>query len=264
MPRLRCTRKLLSVIGCPQSAETAEARPAPTRLGDWYANLLVIARQRALLFTNESTLYSFAVLGVRKATLTHLTKVFIEHLALNLADDGIPADVIQGVTGEYHHLEIAATASRHVVGSMNNVAALLERYVHDAGGVTGGAVRTINRQLNRMPHKPLGWAYAVERLQQRLLGTSGTDESAPAAVRTEIQQHRFLVRLGVAEQACVLLRDKQFGGSWKEMLRWIRLHGSATQRAEDIPRIQRLMAYEQKHGVKLRDTLTAKLRVVKW
>ncbi len=71
---------------------------------------------------------------------------------------------------------------------------------------------------------------------------------------------RLILKLGMAEQLCVLLRDKQFGGSWRTMLRWIRAHGSATQRAEDIPRIQRLRAYETQYGVTLEDTLTEALR----
>ena len=57
-----------------------------------------------------------------------------------------------------------------------------------------------------------------------------------------------------------MLRDKQFGGSWQTMLQWIRTDGSAKQRAEDIPRIHRLMRYGKKHGVTLKDTLTEELR----
>jgi len=122
MPHLRCTRKLLSAIGCSQAAEAVEAKPVPT-LGDWYAHLLVISRKRVLLFT-----------------------------------------------GEYRNLEIAGTANRSVVGSMNDLANLLEHHVRDAGGVAGCDVRAINRQLNRTPHKPLGWKFAAEALQERLLG----------------------------------------------------------------------------------------------
>ena len=75
-----------------------------------------------------------------------------------------------------------------------------------------------------------------------------------------MKKHRLILKLGVAEKLCVLLRDKQFDGSWETMLRWIRTDGSAEQRAEDIPRIRRLMAYEKKHGVTLQDTLTKELR----
>ncbi len=181
MPYLRCTRKLLSAIGYSQVAADAEAEPAAA-LGDWYAHLLVISRQRVLLFTNEPTLYSFAVLGVRKAALTSLTKIFLEHLARNLADDNLPMDVIQRVMGEYRNVAIAGTASRRVVGSMNNLANLLEHLVRDAGGVAACDVRTLNAQFNQMPQQPLGWKFAIEALQERLLGVFVVPGPRPSRV----------------------------------------------------------------------------------
>ena len=75
-----------------------------------------------------------------------------------------------------------------------------------------------------------------------------------------MKKHRLLLALGTAEKLCVLLRDKQFGGSWNKMLEWIRTDGSHKQRSEDIPRIHRLMKYEKKYGVTLTDTLTEELR----
>lgn len=75
-----------------------------------------------------------------------------------------------------------------------------------------------------------------------------------------VKKHRLRLTLGTAEKLCVLLREKQFGGSWQTMLQWIRTDGSAKQRADDIPRIRRLMAYEKKYGVRLKDTLTEELR----
>jgi len=181
MPHLRCTRKLLAAIGCPQAAEAVEAAPIPS-LGDWYAHLLVISRKRVLLFTNEPTLYSFAVLRVRKAALSSITKTFLEHLAQNLASDDLPTDVIQRVVEEYRTVTIAGTASRRVVGSMNNLANLLEHHVRDAGVIATCDVRTLNAQFNHMPHQPLGWKFAIEALQERLLGVFVVPGPRPSRV----------------------------------------------------------------------------------
>ena len=169
MPHLRCTRKLLAAIGCPPPAAAVEAAPAPP-LGDWYAHLLMIARKRVLLFVNEPTLYSFTVLGVRKAALTSLANIFLEQLARSLAEDNLPTDVIQRVTAEYRHVAIAKTANRSVVGSMNNLANLLAHLVREAGGVAACNVHELNAQFNHMPQQPLGWKFAIEALQERLLG----------------------------------------------------------------------------------------------
>ena len=50
---LRCTRKLLTVLG-PAAAEPA---PAPDP-GDWYANLLRFDRRTCLLLTHSATLFT--------------------------------------------------------------------------------------------------------------------------------------------------------------------------------------------------------------
>ncbi len=169
MPRLRCTKKLLTAIGIPRVIRGEEIGTA--LLGDWYANLLVIARQRALLFTNESTLYSFAVLEVKKGMLTRFAAIFIEQLTLNLIHEDIPPYVIERLVTEYRDMGIAGTANRSVLGSMNDVADMLGYYVQEAGAPTASQVLAMNRQLNRSPHKPLGWKLAIEALQERLLGT---------------------------------------------------------------------------------------------
>ena len=168
MPYLRCTQKLLKAIGERRAPHIEQMTPAI--LGDWYANLLVIARQKVLLFTNEPTLYSFAVLGVRTAALPSLARVFVEHLTLNLTHEHIPLFVIDRLLAEYRALGLAGTEHRSVVGSMNNLAALLEHYVRDAGGPASCSLPKVNEQLNRIPHKPLSWRFAVEALQERLCG----------------------------------------------------------------------------------------------
>ncbi len=180
MPTLRCTQKLLNAIG--YTALPACEGATPTLLGDWYANLLVLARQRALLFTNESTLYSFAVLEVRKGMLTRFAEVFIEQLTRNLAHEDIPPYVIERLVAEYRHMGIAGTASRSVLGSMNDVADMLTYYVQEAGGPAASQVLAINRQLNRSPHKPLAYKAAIAVLQERLLGTFAVPGPEPHRV----------------------------------------------------------------------------------
>ena len=51
---LRCTKKILSVIG---SKLLAEPAPAP-EAEDWYANLLWSGHRKCLLFTLSATLFS--------------------------------------------------------------------------------------------------------------------------------------------------------------------------------------------------------------
>lgn len=166
MSNLRCTQKLLKAIGNRSITPVEHTRSA--LLGDWYANLLVIGRQHTLLFTNESTRYSFAVLDVKKAALPTITTLFVESLKLNLAHEDIPAYVVDRLVADYRNLSLAGTANRSVLGSMNDLANLLEHYVRETEMASD--VRRINRELNRTPHKPLGWKSAIDVLHERLLG----------------------------------------------------------------------------------------------
>jgi hypothetical protein len=169
MPTLKCTQKLLKALGV-QSASRVES-PGPSLLGDWYANLLVISRQKVLLFTNEPTLYSFAVLGIRKRELARLIQIFLEHLRKNLAHEEIPVHIIDRLAAECRDLAITRTDNQSVLGSMNDLAEMLEHYVFDAGGAGGCDILEINKQLNQSPHKPLAWKYSAEILRERLLGS---------------------------------------------------------------------------------------------
>jgi hypothetical protein len=60
---LRCTRKLLAVLGAGQVAD-----PAPDG-EDWYANLLWIDRRKCLLLTHAATLFSVFEPDVRATRL---------------------------------------------------------------------------------------------------------------------------------------------------------------------------------------------------
>ena len=166
MPILKCTQKLLKVIGI---QPTSQPDVPPTLLGDWSANLLSISRQKVLLFTNEATLYSFAVLGVRKAELSSLADLFLQNLRVNLAAEDMPEHVIAKVAAQYRGLRMGRTDNRSVLGSMNELAMLLRQDVVDAGGFGGCDLQAINRQLNRTPHRPLGGKFAADLLHERLV-----------------------------------------------------------------------------------------------
>jgi hypothetical protein len=58
MFQIRCTRKLLDDLGLPGSS-LAHIYSGDSLLGNWYANVLRIGREKCVLLMNEKTLYSF-------------------------------------------------------------------------------------------------------------------------------------------------------------------------------------------------------------
>ena len=168
MPILRCTQKLLK-----------ELRTAPSQLvesvgalGSWHANLLRFERRKCVLFTNDATLYSVFVPGLRKSQFQCIVDVMGQALfrSLRLADFSEPqiAAIIREVDGS-NELQIAKTNNRSVLGSMNDMAYQIESMVVSEGGLGMCSLDEINRQLNRIPMSAIRpHTYSVNALQSML------------------------------------------------------------------------------------------------
>ncbi len=119
---LRCTAKLLKRL---KASPDPSPPPSTTKLGDWYANLLFVDRQQLILCVSEVT---------RLPVL--LRSRGEEPLAVRLANAvggmltalGVPERAAHEETAEMSEVAIAATASRSVLGSLNDYTYLLEGY----------------------------------------------------------------------------------------------------------------------------------------
>jgi hypothetical protein len=125
---LRCTRKLLQRLATKPSSEVVEPS---TVLGDWYANLLLTRPQRLVLAMNERTLLVALVpaRGVRE--FGHRLRDAVGELLLAI---GLPAARVAQETAAMKELRIGATASRSVLGCMNDATLQLRAYPRDRRG----------------------------------------------------------------------------------------------------------------------------------
>ena len=83
---LRCTKKLLAVLGAGRAAEPG---PAPDA-GDWYANLLWFDRRKCLLLTHAATLFSIFEADVRAVDLRATRRLVTELVERELRREGLP------------------------------------------------------------------------------------------------------------------------------------------------------------------------------
>jgi hypothetical protein len=118
MTLLHCAQKLLKEIGNPLLQNPDEPN---TGLGNWYANLLRVDRRKCILFTNKKTPYSFLIPKVKKENLKNIVDDFLFNLNMNLQAEGFPIEVICRVMQKYTDIGFAKSASRHVLGSMNEL-----------------------------------------------------------------------------------------------------------------------------------------------
>jgi len=145
MVTIRITSKVASKL----KVQLGHAESQSTgKLGDWYVNLLIIKRQHLLLAVSERTLLPI-VMPARDLKLFPLR---LSHdLELLLQQLGVPKKEIEAETREMLRWTFAKTASRQVLGSMNDFANLLDAYVDDGAPLLQQSLR-----LGRAPCRPLG------------------------------------------------------------------------------------------------------------
>lgn len=130
MYTLRCTRKLLKRLGARPSSE---AITPTTVLGDWYANLLHMRPRQLVLAMNERSLLCVLVPA---APMDRLSQRLRDAVADLLLEVGVPSSLVATELQAMEPMTIGATASRAVLGCMNDAVVQIETYpAGDAGQV---------------------------------------------------------------------------------------------------------------------------------
>jgi hypothetical protein len=167
MAVLRCTLKLMKELGVVPSTVTESGG----NLVSWHANLLRLERRKCVLFTNDTTLYSIFVPGLRKPQFRGIADVFGQALFRSLRLAEFTQTQIEAALGECGgvDLQIAKTNDRLVLGSMNDLAYQIEWMISSQGGLERCAVDDINQRLNRIPMSAIKpHTYSVDALRDAL------------------------------------------------------------------------------------------------
>lgn len=164
MLTIRCTQKFLKEL----KVTPTEVEPQGGYIGGWHADLLRIERRKCVLVTNDATLYSLFIPGLRKPEFEHFGEVFMQHLFKNLRCEGFLQNQIERVLNEYKETKIAKTNNRSVLGSMNDLKFQLEHIIWELGGLDRLDLIELNNKLNRIPMGAIKYRYSIEALKQRL------------------------------------------------------------------------------------------------
>ncbi len=131
---VRATKKLLDRLGPP--GPMAELT-STTLLGDWYATVW-FWRPQVVLLVSEVTLLPVLMPLAPAATVLQR---FGRQLELVLAAHGTPGEFIDGELREMGQVRVAKTASRSVVGNMNEFGYLAGAWRHSEPDLLALAVR---------------------------------------------------------------------------------------------------------------------------
>lgn len=140
---VRCTARLQTIVG----------KPSPGALGvepndnDWYANLLWISGRKCLLATHAGTLFSVFAPDVRAAELRPLGDFLVPRIVEQLAAEGFPTDALGPL--DPTEVVVGKTASRQVLGCMNDIAFACQHIAALEGGLPRLDLIGLHRHLQR-------------------------------------------------------------------------------------------------------------------
>jgi hypothetical protein len=161
---LRCTAKLLNLLGA-RANDLAVLEPNDA---DWYVNLLWLDRRKCLLLAHAGTLFPVFAADVRKAELLPLGSFVARLIQWELRAEGLPLDAFGNL--DLNSIELARTASRTVLGYMNEMARYCEYAIADSGGLGRCDIERLNGELRRQIHlsrQPPGHFVPIDLIRAR-------------------------------------------------------------------------------------------------
>ena len=156
---------MLRIIGAsPDELVSAEPTDA-----DWYASLFSLNRRRFLLLAHAGTLFAVLAASVRKVDLLPIGRVAVRLIHQELAVESLPQDSLGQLDPE--SIRLAGTASRSVLGYMNEMVRYCRYAIGAQGGLERCDVKSINRDLRREIHlsrQPPGYFVPIDLVRERV------------------------------------------------------------------------------------------------
>jgi hypothetical protein len=199
---LRCTSKLLAVIG---PALAAKPAPAPDA-EDWYANLLWFDRRKCLLLTHAATLFSIFEPNVSAPGLRATGPLVSRLIERELACEGLPSAVFAGL--EPRNLILAKTADGDVGAAWDSAAGvasdrqwltladlLSSDRPADALPVYLRAIEPLRSQTGHPVYQQVAAQLSKIQYCHQQLGTAPEFVAYLAALRADQKRKRNLIKL---------------------------------------------------------------------
>jgi hypothetical protein len=162
---LRCTAKLLNLLN-PEEARNSKEEAPPTER-DWYGNVVWIDRRKCILLTHASTLFSAFAADIRVGQLRPIGPFAVALIERQLAMEELPFDLFGEL--DPHGVRVFKTVSRSVLGCMNDMTYSCTYAVADSGGIDHLDVDSLNYELHRGIHGPIGNLQPIQAALQRRL-----------------------------------------------------------------------------------------------
>jgi hypothetical protein len=156
MITLRCTQKLRKYLGV---IPVDIPEPPTAVLGDWYGNLVPTFSGDLIIFINERTLLTIAIPVWESNNLVPLFSIRVANL---LGMIGLhPKDILNEIN-HFDQVQYGKTASRSVLGSLNDFAWHYQIMAEEAKSKSDLSLSKAELILSQIPCKPLDYRFPSE------------------------------------------------------------------------------------------------------
>jgi hypothetical protein len=153
---LRCTQKLRKYLGI---TPLDQPDPPSATLGNWYANLIPTAAGDLIIFVNERTLLTVAIPAWESDRLLELFRLRVANL---LGMIGLPQHIIDRERSHFDQIQFGKTASRSVLGSLNDFAWQYQSLAEEARSKADLSLSNAEFNMSQVPCGPLDYQFPAE------------------------------------------------------------------------------------------------------
>lgn len=157
---LRCTGKVLALLRLPAALPVVEPGP-----DDWYMNLLWVQRRKCLLITHATTLFSVFLPDITVADLRPPGPTVVAAVQAALRTEDLPDDALGPL--DPNQVVVTKTASRRILGAMNDHVTLIDHLLAEQGGLAGCDLNALHHVLHRTINSVTGYTPPIEAITSR-------------------------------------------------------------------------------------------------
>ncbi len=162
---IHCSQNLLKEIK--EDVVSPEDIPADNSgLGNWYCDVFRYNRKKYLIFTNERTLYTFFVYGIKRHDVDSISNIFRENLLLYLNRTGIDNEIINRVTMEYKEIGFCRGSNSNITETMNFFIKMLEARLECIDDITEREILITNMNMNTTELEQLDFSYPAKKIKE--------------------------------------------------------------------------------------------------
>ncbi|MDY0142429.1 MAG: hypothetical protein RBR97_11110 [Bacteroidales bacterium] len=157
------SKKLETII--PVSLIKTESTIKRNPFEKWNATVFFISRKKCLLVTNSITRYSLILSGLTKSDLENLSEIFINTFIDQLETEEILFNELE-LRVLIGKIALHKTDNdRTIIGNQNYILRYIDNWKDEFGSFENWDFRNINKRINRVPYKQLGWLFPKERMK---------------------------------------------------------------------------------------------------